>query len=171
MKTCIFEKFIIQDKISIDNSVLSWIETFDKEDNVNKSNRGGWQSRLLQQIPDRLSNEIENCINRNFQSKLTVVSYWVNINYPGSSNVEHIHPDSAISGCLYVTVPENSGNIVFVDKDYTIYDYSCGNLNTHSVKVTSGDIVFFKSNLPHYVEENKSDSNRISIAFNCKVDL
>ena len=171
MKTFIFEKFIIKDKIIIDDSISHWIDEFDKSISVSKSNKGGWQSNLLKEVPAILSEQIQDSIKRNFDVKLNVVSYWVNINYPGSSNSEHIHPSSSISGCLYVKVPKNSGNIVFVDKEFTSYDYMCGRKNIYSIEAFDGDILFFKSNLPHYVEENLSDSNRISIAFNCDVEF
>ena len=40
---------------------------------------------------------------------------WANINYPGSYNKQHIHPNSQWSGVYYVKVPKNSGRLFVED--------------------------------------------------------
>ena len=40
---------------------------------------------------------------------------WANINYPGSYNKQHIHPNSQWSGVYYVKVPKNSGSLFLED--------------------------------------------------------
>ena len=40
---------------------------------------------------------------------------WANINYPGSYNKQHIHPNSQWSGVYYVKVPKNSGSLFVED--------------------------------------------------------
>ena len=101
------------------------------------------------------------------------VSFWGMINSPGSSNKLHSHikgnkafiPPTmqnirdgfgTFSGVFYLQVPENSGNLVFVDRDGQ--EYVC------EPKV--GKLVTFPGSLKHYVEENKSNRDRISISFN-----
>ena len=37
---------------------------------------------------------------------------WANINYPGSYNKQHIHPNSQWSGVYYVKVPEELRKII-----------------------------------------------------------
>ena len=40
---------------------------------------------------------------------------WANINYPGSYNKQHIHPNANWSGVYYVKVPKNSGSLFVED--------------------------------------------------------
>ena len=47
--------------------------------------------------------------------KLKLDSLWVNILKPGGTHSGHIHPHSAVSGTIYVTVPPGSGALRFED--------------------------------------------------------
>ena len=42
---------------------------------------------------------------------------WANINYPGSYNKQHMHPNSQWSGVYYVKVPKNSGSYLLKIQD------------------------------------------------------
>ena len=43
------------------------------------------------------------------------------------------------------------------------------NRNVAQIKVLEGDLLIFPSYLPHYVEPNKSDEDRIVISFNIDI--
>ena len=43
------------------------------------------------------------------------VDPWLNVNQKGNFNPPHIHPGNDYSGCYYITYPENSGVIHFLD--------------------------------------------------------
>jgi hypothetical protein len=79
---------------------------------------------------------------------------WINYNPPGSRNKYHYHSDSDIAGCWYLSVPTNSGQLVFETGEriepapYSVYLWDARKL--------------------HKVTTNLSDSNRISVAFNIK---
>ena len=45
-----------------------------------------------------------------------VSAIWANINTKGNFNTPHTHPGSHYSGCYYVKVPKNSGNLYFIDR-------------------------------------------------------
>nr|MCU0729617.1 TIGR02466 family protein [Sphingopyxis sp.] len=47
--------------------------------------------------------------------KLRLDSLWVNILKPGGTHSGHIHPHSAVSGTIYVDVPDGAGGIRFED--------------------------------------------------------
>lgn len=109
---------------------------------------------------------------------------WININKQGGFNPPHIHPGQTYSGVYYLSVPEGSGNIHFLDprpapiygtpdlnveNDKNVYS----NNNPYDSRVFShcpreGYVVFFPSWLVHYVDPNPTPSPRISIAFNVK---
>ena len=83
--------------------------------------------------------------------------FWFNAASKGESTGMHNHNEHAIvSGVFYLQVPENSANLFF----------KSGKDNELEVKVEPGNIVFFPSELDHYVPENKSNEMRISLSFN-----
>ena len=71
----------------------------------------------------------------------------------------------------YISIPQNSGNIVFLNQDmdkfYTLID-SYNNYNSSTWKIISKEnlCIFFPSYLRHYVEPNFNKKERISISFN-----
>ena len=84
--------------------------------------------------------------------------FWFNSAYEGELTSVHNHNEHAqVSGVIYLQVPINSGNLFFKK----------GHDNELEVEATKGKIVFFPSNLDHYVTENKSTEKRISLSFNC----
>ena len=85
---------------------------------VSISNRGGWQSSCftLNNENDILQSFLINCLGEFPPIKKSVdliVSSWVNINPPDSFNSKHSHPDSNLSGVLWIKSQKNCGNIVF----------------------------------------------------------
>jgi len=148
------------------------------------SNRGGWQSSRTGLFHEMFSKQIEVIKNNlsklireyNFVVGLDIPSMWININPKYSYNNRHTHPGANISGVLWVKIPENSGDFVFEMPDSfdcflisnTNYKHKQNN-NLHSawnVKPKEGSIILFPSYLPHYVEQNQSEEDRISISFN-----
>ena len=91
---------------------------------------------------------------------------WVNISNFGNYNIIHNHRNnldfdnegSIVSGILYLKIPENGGGLNF----YNPLDI---NLN-HYHEPKEGQLLLFDSFLPHSVDANLSQEDRISIAFN-----
>ena len=149
------------------------------------TNRGGWQSgfvedhqelnTLVLEINRRLD-ALRSTINFNDNVDLRVESMWININHPYSYNVRHIHPRSYISGSFYIKVPNNSGNLLlkhpaqnlmFIPNSSNIFK-SYNNINslTWSIPPEENKLVMFPGWVEHEVEQNLSNEDRISIAFN-----
>jgi uncharacterized protein (TIGR02466 family) len=151
------------------------------------SNRHGWQSQSSENLilnPDseikKLTKKIEEIaaeIYENFGVIKTkpkhLANFWININSKGSFNVPHVHPGSVISGVCYIKADRLSGNLnlhnrpelEFINRAYT----ECNNRMTFteiSYSPIQGRIIFFPGWINHSVSENKSDQDRISIAFN-----
>ncbi len=84
--------------------------------------------------------------------------FWFNVAKPGDSTGVHNHKDkSTLSGVFYLQVPEKSGHLFFKN----------GKSNKLEFQVKTGQMVLFPSSLNHYVSENRSRTERISLAFNC----
>ena len=106
---------------------------------------------------------------------------WLNLNAKNKFNPPHLHPANHYSGVYYVSVPEGSGDIYFLDpraahrgsspdpSHRLSNPYCIDNPYDTSVfryKPSNGKLIIFPSWLQHYVDPNPTDNLRISIAFN-----
>lgn len=105
--------------------------------------------------------------------KLVCNGAWVNIASPGSYQEYHTHSRSHFSLVLYLKTSENCGNIRFKNlADGEIMfplptDNNCyHNLGTCWYPAVQGNVICFRSHLPHMVEVNRSEEDRISLALN-----
>ena len=91
---------------------------------------------------------------------LPMDEFWFNITRPGESTGWHDHKNrSVLSGVYYLKVPDNAGDILFRkrDKDKIV---------EWNIRSETGKLILFHSNIEHSVTINKSNHDRISIAFN-----
>ena len=184
-------KYQIQDYEKINSQWLKYIYELKKSDNigVKKSNINGWHSKSFnlnneKEIPNKFFSHIRKNIEDVFQnygwvfeeSKVKCTSMWAIINKKGNFNIEHTHSNNYLSAAYYVKAPINCGNFKASNPDIisrNIYPKSKQstelNSNTASIKIEEGDLIFFPAYLPHSVEENKSDEDRIIVSFNLDI--
>ena len=81
-----------------------------------------------------------------------------------------------MSAAYYVKVPENSGNFKASNPNIinrNIFPKSNQgtelNSNSVSIKISEGDLLIFPAYLPHSVEENKSEEDRVIVSFNIDI--
>lgn len=99
---------------------------------------------------------------------------WMNLAKPGGYQETHLHSMSHFSIVYYVSVPEDSGNIVFVNDE--IRDMYGIPVNTTPVPLVTScrfwvkpivsNLLIFRSNIEHYVTKNNSKNDRISVSAN-----
>ena len=91
---------------------------------------------------------------------VTLSNSWFMLNTTNSWNLPHVHPDSYISGVLYVkaTPSDKIGNL-YVIKDTSTAEY---------VPV-EGELLLFHSSLLHMVGPNQTNEERIVISFNTSI--
>jgi uncharacterized protein (TIGR02466 family) len=104
------------------------------------------------------------------------VDSWINFFYPGQSEQQHNHYGNFISGVYYISAPANSGVYRFYDPAHQktmwagIYlknnTSNIVNMNSGQYVAEPGKMIMFPAWLEHAVFTNKSDSVRISLAFN-----
>tara|TARA_R100001594_G_scaffold2921_1_gene11251 strand:- start:1102 stop:1650 length:549 start_codon:yes stop_codon:yes gene_type:complete len=177
----IFSNYIHTDLLSLNTKKIKkeifHIKSKDKGRTI--SNYGGWQSQDFKKMNENFKilfksintsvKEVEKYLN--LKKELSLDNYWCNINYFGSFNRPHNHENSTVSGVYYVDVYNNSGNIVFMNKNlnsfYTkINNYNEYNSSTFQLRPEKNLCVLFPSYLNHYVEPNLNKKERISISFN-----
>jgi uncharacterized protein (TIGR02466 family) len=124
----------------------------------------------------KLSKDICTFLNVKQEKKLVLTNFWYNVHQKGSYNAPHTHPGSFLSAVYYVKAESGSGDIIFTNPNSLICFFWSSLLEKKenetvphgsvSYKAESGKLIIFPAWLEHEVEENKSDANRISIAFN-----
>lgn len=109
--------------------------------------------------------------------RLEIERSWINVFEPGAQEAQHSHDGSLLSCSYYVEAPKNCGCIVMPDpigsrRTHREFTKTVGSdvLTRRDIAVEPqpGRLVMFESWLPHYVQCNKSDQVRISIAMNLR---
>lgn len=105
---------------------------------------------------------------------IALTSAWLNINDSRQCmNSEHVHGD-VFSGVFYLKTPKGSGKLTFSNPAINRMWQGCSltsqknQFTAESIKIepVEGNIIIFPSYLPHSVETNDHDEERISISFN-----
>ena len=103
---------------------------------------------------------------------------WVNVFRPLMQEQIHAHDGSMLSCTYYVEAPENCGDLVFLDpigarRSHRAFTKTEGPAMQSAAQINyspkPGRLLMWESWLPHGVNGNKSDRNRISLAFNLRV--
>ncbi len=150
-----------------------------------KSNVGGWQSHGNYHTFDNPLNTFlmtslkEIASFREFKPKttMTVVQMWININNKGDYNKKHCHPHCDLSGTFWIKVPQNCGELVFVNPnefaEANLMEYFSEEFKDNFIVYpgfefypVEGRVCLWPSHLYHGVGRNDSDEDRISVAFN-----
>jgi uncharacterized protein (TIGR02466 family) len=187
----IFSNFIAYENLSLDNDSIMDFCYKKREENPEGrtlSNVGGWQSNdfYMNQINGGEISKLIEIVNLKFEyiinfleyrniGRLVIDNTWININNKENYNDWHNHPKSVIVAVYYAKIPKNSGSIIFKTplNDYEefinerwIEKYNMFNSSRYIYNPKVGDLVIFPPWLLHMVENNNTDEERISIAFN-----
>ena len=102
-----------------------------------------------------------------------ITGCWANINPIDASHRVHSHPNNFLSGVYYVQTESDANTINFYDPRAQtgiirppVTELTGQNTDQVVVRVTNGTLLIFPSGLPHSVDANTSDQERISISFN-----
>ena len=148
----------------------------------NGGNSTSSNKRVLEH-PDMidLKNYIQSCLDDYFievynparpeEVKLKITQSWLNYSRPGQFHHTHMHPNSIISGCLYINADENLDVIEFKQyepRQFFIEPKETNFFNTQefTVRVATGHCILFPSMMHHAVPEVSNKETRISLSFN-----
>ena len=184
-------KYQIDNYKKINEELTKYIYELNKKDNigVNKSNINGWHSRSFdfnekENVPNKFYSHINSYIEDVFsklgweydKTKIKCTSMWAIINKKGNFNIEHTHPNNYLSAAYYVKAPDNCGNFKATNPNILSRHIRAKtkqanelNSNSASIKINEGDLLIFPAYLPHSVEENKSNEDRVIVSFNIDI--
>ena len=176
---------LFDDRESFNAKLLEQIYKMREKDpaGVSNTNVRGWQSpnnlQTLEEFKELNLRIVQVCQaiaeSQHFMPGLVFQHQaWININPPGASNKIHYHANCHFSGIYYISLkaPE-CGSIFF--RDPRVASRMMTYPATQPTEFTSeevrmepeeGRMYVFPGWLEHGVEENKSDQDRVSIAFN-----
>ena len=165
--------------------IKAWSKKDKSEEKTNAG--GGWHSptdmnfkKEYQPLTDELF-EMQEEIYKDYgmEPKPGLGNMWANINYPGSYNKTHIHPNAQWSGVYYVKVPQNSGNLFVEDPrpgpnimlPRRLEGLPKALWRVVGYAAIEGQMLMFPAWLPHSVQINESKEKgekgwRVSVSFN-----
>lgn len=151
---------------------------------LQRSNVGGWHSHDKVHLREDMTtfrtivrSAALGCAQHlgfNFENHdLFIKEMWFNENGPGHFNRTHIHPGAMLSGAYYVQVPEDGGNIEFLDPilarqtgAFPARTKDRRNAGVIEYPATEGGLLLFPGWIQHGVQPNRGTSPRVSISFN-----
>ena len=135
-------------------------------------------NKKLMPLKQRIMEHINVYFDQVYASKTDVIPYitqsWINYTDENQFHHKHSHPNSLVSGVLYLNADIDLDSIIFyrpkqyqtitIDTKDDCYNVFNSSLWTYSVKTR--DIILFPSSLEHSVETKKGKNTRMSLAFN-----
>ena len=129
----------------------------------------------LESIRNILTAHTAEFIKRIYSPKYEIVPYitqsWANYTKKNQYHHTHEHPNSFISGVLYINANEEHDKITLHKKGYQQIkpvpsEWNWYNSESWFYTVKTGMIILFPSGTTHNVETKEGDNKRISLAFN-----
>ena len=130
---------------------------------------------VMKDIHARILQAINHYMDEIVKPKSDVTPYvtqaWLNYTKPGQYHHKHQHPNSFLSGVLYINADGDKDKITFFNETYEQIkldrkDWNWYNSRSWYFNIKTADIVIFPSSLTHMVEQTVSDDTRVSLAFN-----
>ena len=161
---------------------------------ITLSNRGGWHSDVVSHVDAALEdviNEVTDlyrCILaqlgwRSAGTAEVTCECWININPPGAWNIVHTHPGWHMGAVLFIDSPPACGDLRIIGLRESLGLNVGPEMPSEAaasepflrrgidISPRQGDLFLFPGWLPHQVLPNRSDADRISIAFNLNCGL
>ena len=102
---------------------------------------------------------------------LYVTQSWANYTQPGGFHHKHAHPNSFVSGVLYIQADPEKDKIYFYRDGYQQLKLPTENFNPYNseswwFEAVPGQLYLFPSGTTHMVQNTESADTRVSISFN-----
>lgn len=122
-------------------------------------------------IEGHLAQYLQTVFNTSNQVQLQITQSWLTLAGKGQSHHVHTHPNSVVSGVLYINLAPQDGINFYRNEDNIWYELTKQqdtyyNAFQYFVQSSVGDLLLFPSNVRHGVREVTSNIQRISLSFN-----
>lgn len=126
---------------------------------------------IQQFIEANLRQYLQTVFNTANDVRLQVTQSWLTLSGKGQSHHVHTHPNSVVSGVLYINLAPVDGINFYRNEDNIWYELvkqqdNYYNAYQYFVQTSVGDLLLFPSNVRHGVREVTEDVERVSLSFN-----
>lgn len=159
-------------ELSLDISNIEWIEN---NPNMTSKNTHVLDSPEFYKIKEMINFLVDDyfynvmCVDKNVEIYIT--ESWLTKTLKGQYHIRHWHPNSVLSGVLYIQSEGNTGNCRFAyihdtNFEFNMTEQNIYNARGHSVAPQCGKVILFPSSLEHSVDTYEGEIPRISLSFN-----
>jgi len=132
--------------------------------NKTSSDRYVLDHPAMKEIRDHYQFYLNYYMEKIYAPKYSVETYitqsWMNYTDTGQFHHKHAHPNSWLSGCIYVNTDKEKDRITFYKEGYNRINLPTENFNPYNSES------WWPSYLTHMVEQTTSNDTRVSIAIN-----
>jgi uncharacterized protein (TIGR02466 family) len=156
----------------------SKLDVYKNDGNTTSNNNYILNTKPLKNIKKKLNEIVEDYFQKVLSPANNIKPYitqsWLNYTEETQYHHMHEHPNSLVSGVLYINADKDNDKIKFYKKKYEpirteIKEYNFYNSTSWWFAVETLDVILFPSSLTHSVEVKKGHNTRISLAFNTYV--
>ena len=102
---------------------------------------------------------------------LRITQSWANYTKPGQCHHRHSHPNSFVSGVLYIKANKETDRIQFFKEGYQQIKLPVDQFNLYNsenwwLPIGTGQLILFPSSLTHMVPTLQGEDQRVSMSFN-----
>lgn len=153
----------------------SKLDTYKNEGNLTSNDNCILNSKTFISLKKELDEIVKDYFNKVISPSNNIKPYitqsWLNYTEQTQYHHTHAHPNSLVSGVLYINADKDNDKIKFFKPMYQIIkpeikEYNLYNSETWWFPVETLDVVLFPSSLTHRVEVKQGTNTRISLAFN-----
>ena len=126
---------------------------------------------IKKELELRLQHYLDQVLNAEKNTKLYITQSWMNKTLTNEWHHEHTHPNSYVSGVLYLSADKNKDKIFFDSHRPppiipTLKRNNLWNSSAYWLPVETGNLILFPSSLAHRVNNKQGNNERISLSFN-----
>ncbi len=122
-------------------------------------------------IQEHLNSYFKIVFNTSNKVELKITQSWLTQTSKGQSHHTHTHPNSVVSGVLYINLAPQDGISFFRNEDTQWYELmqtedNYYNASRYFVQTAIGEIILFPSHIKHGVHTVSENIERVSLSFN-----
>jgi len=143
--------------------------------NVTSSDTYILNKQVFKNLKKELDLMVQDYFNKILCSPSSTVPYitqsWLNYTEVNQYHHEHHHPNSIVSGVIYLDADATTDKITFSKLEKTVIELDFEDINLYNapfwdIPVKTGHVLLFPSTLRHMVMKKEGNNCRVSLAFN-----
>ncbi len=179
----IFATPLYVNKLQFGDDVVEYVDQLEYGNQIESYNSQSVQTDVLEHKELKgIRDTIEYCLSEytggvlRSNQTVSITQSWCNKTKKGTNHGYHHHPNSIVSGVLFIKSSPNCPGIKFYRPSVLpfAFSYESGSNeyvnDNYSYQSEPGILLLFPSNVAHSVDTNSSDVDRISLSFNTFVN-